>query len=36
VEEAVIQAGADAFLRKPEDISSAVEVTAQLLSSAED
>jgi CheY-like chemotaxis protein len=33
VEEAVMQAGADAFLRKPEDISSVVEVIAQLLSS---
>jgi CheY-like chemotaxis protein len=36
VEEAVMQAGADAFLRKPEDISSVVEAIAQLLSSAED
>jgi CheY-like chemotaxis protein len=36
VEESVTQAGADAFLRKPEDISSVVEVIAQLLSSAED
>jgi CheY-like chemotaxis protein len=36
LEEAVMQAGADAFLRKPEDISSVVEVIAQLLSSAED
>ena len=36
VEEAVLQAGADAFLRKPEDISSVVEVIAQLLSSAAD
>jgi CheY-like chemotaxis protein len=33
VEEAVMQAGADAFLRKPEDISSVVKVIAQLLSS---
>ena len=36
VEEAVMRAGADAFLRKPEDISSVVEVIARLLSSAED
>jgi CheY-like chemotaxis protein len=36
VEEAVMRAGADAFLRKPEDISSVVEAIAQLLSSAED
>jgi CheY-like chemotaxis protein len=36
VEEAVMQAGANAFLRKPEDISSVVESIAQLLSSAED
>lgn len=35
VEEAVMLAGADAFLRKPEDISSVVEAIAQLLSSAE-
>lgn len=35
VEEAVMHAGADAFLRKPEDISSVVEVISQLLSSAE-
>jgi len=34
VEEAVMQAGADAFLRKPEDISSVVEAIAQLLSSS--
>lgn len=36
VEEAVMQAGADAFLRKPEDISSVVKVIAQLLGAAED
>jgi CheY-like chemotaxis protein/tetratricopeptide (TPR) repeat protein len=36
VEEAVRRAGADAFLRKPEDISSVVEAIAQLLSAAED
>jgi CheY-like chemotaxis protein len=36
VEEAVMQAGADAFLRKPEDISLVVEVAAQLLSSSEE
>ena len=36
VEEAVVRAGADAFLRKPEDISSVVEAITQLLSSAED
>jgi CheY-like chemotaxis protein len=36
VEEAVIRAGADAFLRKPEDISSVVEAITHLLSSAED
>jgi CheY-like chemotaxis protein len=36
VEEEVLQAGADAFLRKPEDISSVVEAIAQLLRSAED
>jgi CheY-like chemotaxis protein len=35
VEEEVIRAGANAFLRKPEDISSVVEAIAQLLSSAE-
>lgn len=35
VEEAVLEAGANAFLRKPEDISSIVEVIAKLLSSAE-
>jgi len=33
VEEAVMQAGADAFLRKPEDISSVVEAIAHLLGS---
>lgn len=33
VEQAVMQAGADAFLRKPEDISSVVEAIAHLLSS---
>jgi FixJ family two-component response regulator len=31
-----MHAGADAFLRKPEDISSVVEAIAHLLSSAED
>jgi CheY-like chemotaxis protein len=36
VEEAVMQAGADAFLRKPEDVSSVVQAIAHLLSSAED
>lgn len=36
VEEAVMQAGADAFLRKPEDMSSVVKVIAQLLGAAED
>ena len=36
VEEAVMQAGADAFLHKPEDISSVVGLIAGLLSSAED
>jgi CheY-like chemotaxis protein len=34
VEQAVMQSGADAFLRKPEDISSVVEAIAQLLSPA--
>jgi CheY-like chemotaxis protein len=34
VEEAVMQAGADAFLRKPEDISSVVETISHLLGSA--
>jgi CheY-like chemotaxis protein len=33
---AVMQAGADAFLRKPEDISSVVEAITRLLSSAEE
>ena len=36
VEEAVMRAGADAFLRKPEDISSVVEAITHLLSSAKD
>jgi CheY-like chemotaxis protein len=36
VEQAVMRAGADAFLRKPQGISSVVEAVAQLLSSAED
>jgi CheY-like chemotaxis protein len=36
MEEPVMQAGADVFLRKPEDISLVVEAIAQLLSSAED
>jgi len=36
VEQAVMRAGADAFLRKPKDISSVVDAIAQLLSSAED
>ncbi|MFN2493535.1 MAG: response regulator [Pyrinomonadaceae bacterium] len=35
VEEAVMGAGADAFLRKPEDVSSVVETISQLLSSSE-
>jgi CheY-like chemotaxis protein len=35
-EEAVMRAGADAFLRKPEDVSSVVDAIAQLLSAAED
>lgn len=35
VEKAVIRAGANAFLRKPEDISSVVEAIAQLLISGE-
>jgi CheY-like chemotaxis protein len=35
VEEEVMRAGADAFLRKPEDIYSVVEAIAQLLSAAE-
>jgi CheY-like chemotaxis protein len=36
VKEEVMRAGADAFLRKPEDISSVVETISHLLSSAED
>jgi CheY-like chemotaxis protein len=36
VEDEVMRAGADAFLRKPEDISSVVEAIAQMLGSAED
>jgi CheY-like chemotaxis protein len=36
VEEQVMPAGADAFLRKPEDVSSVVETIAQLLNPAED
>jgi CheY-like chemotaxis protein len=36
VEEEVMRAGADAFLRKPEDISSIVETISHLLGSAED
>jgi CheY-like chemotaxis protein len=35
VEELVMQAGADAFLRKPEDISLVVETIAHLLTPAE-
>lgn len=36
VGEEVMRAGADAFLRKPEDTSAVVETIAHLLSSAED
>jgi CheY-like chemotaxis protein len=36
VDEEVMQAGADAFLRKPEDVSSVVETISHLLGSAED
>jgi CheY-like chemotaxis protein len=36
VEQAAMRAGADAFLRKPEDISSVVETISHLLGSAED
>jgi CheY-like chemotaxis protein len=36
VEEAVMRAGANAFLRKPEDISSVVETISHLLGSVED